>query len=363
MKLIINKKLLLLFYSLSLGIFVSAQTLNSHAFCFYYNWFGSATIDGDNYHWKHPVMPQNDKDTNNYIFEGNGNIGADFYPASGEYSSCDSSTIKRHMQEMALAGIGIIAVTWLGENDYSYRSVPIILDMANRYQLKVCFQIEPIVRKNPLTTKQAIEFIIQTFGTHPAFYREEKTKRPLFFIYDSYIIPANEWHAVFSKNDKPDSFRNSEFDSDIIGLWCWKEDSSFFLNSGFDGFYTYFASREFTYGANPDNWSKMQHFADRNQLIFIPSVGPGYSDNRIRPWNIHNTKSRENGQYYDDFFQSAIDANVKWIGITSYNEWHEGTQIEPAQPMSHGAYHYQDYGNLPVDFYLKRTLYWLQKFN
>ena len=360
---ITNKKLLLLFYSLSLSILAAAQALNSHAFCFYYNWYGSVELDGTNYHWKHPVMPQNDKDTNSFIFEGNGNIGADYYPASGEYSSSDSVTINRHMKEMASAGIGVIAVTWLGENDYSFRSVPTILDLANRYHLKICFQIEPCVRKNPLATKQAIEFIIENFGKHPAFYREEITKRPLFFVYDSYMIPANEWSEVFSKNDQPNSFRNSEFDSDIIGLWCWKEDSSFFLNSGFDGFYTYFASRGFTYGANPDNWQKLQHFADEHHLKFIPSVGPGYSDNRIRPWNIHNTKNRDNGSYYDNFFQSAIDAHVIWIGITSYNEWHEGTQIEPAKPMSFGAYHYQDYSNLPIDYYLKRTLYWLEKFN
>jgi glycoprotein endo-alpha-1,2-mannosidase len=107
----------------------------------------------------------------------------------------------------------------------------------------------------------------------------------------------------------------------------------------------------------------LQHFADEHHLKFIPSVGPGYSDNRIRPWNIQNTKSRDDGSYYDNFFQSAIDAHVKWIGITSYNEWHEGTQIEPAKPMSFGAYNYQDYGTLPIDYYLKRTLYWLEKFN
>lgn len=358
-----NKVTVLITCFLCLTTVISAQSLNNHAFCFYYNWFGSNEIDGDNYHWAHPVMPENDKDTCTLYFPGDGNIGADFYPASGEYSSSDSVTIERQMKEMASAGIGIIAVTWLGENDYSYKSVPIILDMANRYQLKVCFQIEPIVRKSPTTTKQEIEFIIKNFGSHPAFYREEATKRPLFFIYDSYVIPAHEWFDVFGKNDKTSSFRNSEFDSDIIGLWCWKEDSSFFLNSGFDGFYTYFASRGFTYGANPANWTKMQHFADRHELKFIPSVGPGYRDNRIRPWNIKNTKSRDDGKYYDDFFQSAIDAKVKWIGITSYNEWHEGTQIEPAKPMSYGAYNYQDYGNLPIDYYLKRTSYWLEKFN
>ena len=31
-------------------------------------------------------------------------------------------------------------------------------------------------------------------------------------------------------------------------------------------------------------------------LIFVPSVGPGYNDVRIRPWNAHNTKARRGTQ-------------------------------------------------------------------
>ena len=61
------------------SIRVKAQQI-PHSVCFYYNWYGSNAIDGDNYHWKHPVMPENDKDTTKKIFLGNGDIGANFYP-------------------------------------------------------------------------------------------------------------------------------------------------------------------------------------------------------------------------------------------------------------------------------------------
>jgi hypothetical protein len=34
-------------------------------------------------------------------------------------------------------------------------------------------------------------------------------------------------------------------------------------------------------------------------------------------------------------FMSAINTNPDFIGITSFNEWHEGTQIEPAIPKKY----------------------------
>lgn len=57
-----------------------------------------------------------------------------------------------------------------------------------------------------------------------------------------------------------------------------------------------------------------------NRLIFIPSVGPGYNDEGIRPWNTKNSKSRKDGAYYDNMWQRALQAGATFISITSYNE-------------------------------------------
>ena len=331
--------------------------------CFYYNWYGSKSIDGENHHWKHPVMPENDKDTTSKIFQGNGDIGANYYPELGEYSSADSLVIKKHVQQMASAGFSIVAVTWLGKDDYTYKSLSLIFKYAAQSNLKICFQIEPCVRKSALATVNEMQFVIEQFGNLPAFYRDEKSKRPMFFVYDSYVIPASEWNKVLSKANDELLFRNTKYDSDVIGLFCGKEDTAFFQKAGFDGIYTYFASRGFTYGADPENWKYLKSFADKLQLKFIPSVGPGYNDNRIRPWNKNNTKEREKGKYYDRFFEDALGCDLDWIGLTSFNEWHEGTQIEPAQSYQFKDAIYLDYEGLPEDYYLTRTRYWLNKWN
>ena len=58
--------------------------------------------------------------------------------------------------------------------------------------------------------------------------------------------------------------------------------------------------------------------------LFVPAVGPGYDDTRIRPWNAPNTRDRERGQYYARLWQQALAAQPHAISITSYNEWGEG---------------------------------------
>lgn len=49
------------------------------------------------------------------------------------------------------------------------------------------------------------------------------------------------------------------------------------------------------------------NFAKRNNLLFIPSVAPGYIDTQIRPWNDINTRDREVcGNYFIYFVCNCL---------------------------------------------------------
>jgi len=100
---------------------------------------------------------------------------------------------------------------------------------------------------------------------------------------------------------------------------------------------------------------------------------PVTSQSAFRPWNSKNTKDRLNGEYYEREWRSALEeAGAEFVSITSFNEWHEGTQIEPAVSSksvdvdhllgrkAKGRFTYLSYGDDPF-LYLDLTRKWTEK--
>lgn len=322
---------------------------------FYYGWYGNPETDGAWRAWNHRILLRSGAGP---AYEAPEDIGANYYPADGLYSSNSRSDVTRQVRQMARAGIDVIAATWWGIGDYSDRSLELLFDVAAEHDMKVCFHIEPFPGRNADTTREAIVYLLDKYSRHPALYRcAALDNRPLIYLYDSYLSPSEDWASIF-KADGASTVRGTPYDVAAIGLWVKMDEMAFMLDGGFDGFYTYFATDGFTYGSTVNNWPELARLARRHHLLFIPSVGPGYIDTRIRPWNDRNTRGREEGAYYDRMFRAALKTGTPIISITSFNEWHEGTQIEPATPKEIPGYVYEDYKPHPPDYYLERTRYW-----
>lgn len=229
--------------------------------------------------------------------------------------------------------------------------------------LQMTFHCEPYKGRSEVTFREDVRYIIDTYGTHPAFYRYKFKGRllPMFYVYDSYLTNSSDWARLFGINDEL-SVRNSIYDGIFLGLYLDTQHRSDILESLFDGFYTYFASNGFTYGSRWKNWKLLADFAQKRDLLFVPSVGPGYVDTRVRPWNKMNTKHRSDGDYYERSLQAAVKVKPDLISLTSFNEWHEGTQIERAVPKTFNNYAYLDYGPEGPNKYLLQTQKWAKIF-
>lgn len=229
----------------------------------------------------------------------------------------------------------------------------------------MAFHIEPFKGRNHKTLKTNIEYIMDTYGTHPAFYKHyDRVKRkllPVYYIYDSYLVKSSDWAELFTSGGSI-SIRNTEYDGIFLGLLVERQHKENVASAGFDGYYTYFATDGFTYGSTWKYWREIMKYARGRKMLFIPSVGPGYIDTRVRPWNGKNTRSREDGQYYKHSLQSAVDVNPSFISVTSFNEWHEGTQIEAAVPKVTSDFTYSDYGSQGPQYYLNITRQHVSKF-
>ena len=335
--------------------------VNYDVHTFYYSWFGNPEIDGKYNNWNHPIVPHwvdsswNDAGS----YPGGDDIGANYFPQLGSYSSNDPEIITLHMKQIRDAGIGVVAFSWWGKGSFSDKSVKTYLDIAHKYKLKLAFHIEPIY-KTVEEFKGHLEYISANYAAHPACYKVDD--KPFYYLYNSYKLNYRQWQTMLNP-DSLSSIRNTAIDGVFISLWTLRLDGEFTVKSGFDGFYTYFGTDGFVYGSTTSNWQNMSEFAQENELIFVPCVAPGYIDTRIRPWNEKNTRSRDDGQYYEEMFTNALNTNPDYIGITSFNEWHEGTQIEPAVPKKLPSYTYEDYGkDTDPSFYIKKTKALIRKF-
>ena len=338
---------------------------------FYYIWYGSKEFDGQYFHWNHRYLPHWQDSLRKKFPLGRhmppNDIGASFYPKLGTYSSKDPHIMETHMRQLREAGIGVVSVSWYppgladSEGFPPDPVIPLLLDVAQKFAMKVTLHIEPYENRSALTFLNDLKYIYKHYFHHPAFYKYRSEGEsgkgrllPLIYIYDSYLTPANEWSAVLKLGGKS-SIRQSKHDCVAIALLVQESHKRSILEAGFDGFYTYFGSIGFSYGSTPTKWSLLAKFAMQQKLLFIPSFSPGYDDTRVRPWNSKTSKERKDGRYYKEMFESALAANHGGIlSLTSFNEWHEGTQIEPAVPRSNG-FTYLDYSPHSPEYYLQLT--------
>jgi len=344
---------------------------------FYYPWYANVETDGKWNHWDHHILPHwnpqtKEKFKHDVQYKPPDDIGANFYPLRGPYSSKDPKIIDEHMSE--LSGY-VVVISWWGttgadgEGSPTNALVPAILKSAEKYGTYIAIHLEPYEGRNAESVKRDIKYIYKNYGTSPALYRSRRhNNRIMLYIYDSYHTPANEWATVFDPTGQS-SIRGTPYDVVALGLYLESKDKEFLLGSHFDGFYTYFAANGFTEGSSYANWAGISEWATSHNLIFSCSLGPGYDDTRIRPWNSGNKKSRQNGQYYETQWQAALNAKPSIISITSYNEWHEGTQIEASIPktiehtiFSETSYSYESFLPLAPDYYMTKTHEWAVKF-
>lgn len=345
------------------------QVVSDDVHVFYYGWYTNPVIDGNYSHWNHAYLPNWNKQDQKQYPTGhhepeNDDVGANFYPELGPYSSYDPKVIAEHMKQIKSSGAGVLSVSWYppglaDENGKPSDSlIPILLEAAQLQGLKVCLHIEPYNNLNVTNFRQFIQYVRDQYWDHPAFYKRKVGFRelPMFYIYDSYRIPSSEWQRLFSRKGDM-SVRDTELDALFIGLIVELQHRGEIKRGKFDGFYTYFAANGFSFGSSFKNWKNLHDFAQKNSLLFIPSVGPGYVDTRIRPWNGQTTRDRRNGEYYALGWRTLLRFIPKMVSITSFNEWHEGTQIENAiaKKTKDGRFEYCSYDPHPSNFYLSET--------
>eukprot|EP00878_Enallax_costatus_P018118 GHUV01019063.1.p1 GENE.GHUV01019063.1~~GHUV01019063.1.p1 ORF type:complete len:407 (+),score=86.88 GHUV01019063.1:159-1379(+) len=284
------------------------QQLTGEVFAFYYLWYGDIATDGRYQHWDHEVLPHwNSKEREKYPhghrFQPPNNVHSPYYPLRGPYSSSDPKVIRQHIQEMLDANITAMVVSWWGpewrSGTHDTQGVNtdkvlqlVVHEVEQQQQLKIAFHLEPYEGRTVATIREDIHHLMERYNKSTALLHVGG--KPVYFMYDSYRIPRQEWADMLAPNGA-NTVRGTEWDGVFIALLLDLKEADAVLSGGFDGFYTYFASEVVSPAGKPENWPGLARWANEHKKLFIASIGPGYDDSRIRPWNEGATRSRETG--------------------------------------------------------------------
>ncbi|MEN3360764.1 MAG: glycoprotein endo-alpha,2-mannosidase [Mycobacteriales bacterium] len=320
---------------------VAAAAVSNNVHIFYYPWYGSPAVAGSYRHWPQGGhTPPND-------------IGSNYFPVRGAYDSGDTAVLDQHMAWLNQAGVGVAVVSWWGQGSYEDNLVPAILAAADRHGIKVAWHIEPYGGRTAVSTVADINYINSRYGGSPAFYRDAAHgNRSAFYVFESLSIP--DW-TVLDQVRATAIVLAQTTDTSKVGH--------------FGGMYTY----DGIAGATAPGWANASAFCKANGLVWSPSIAPGYIDDRAVPGNTTPTLNRDNGAAYDREWSNALGAGTggppTWVSITSFNEWHEGSQIEPASANPPAGQGYLTYagaygtsGAASETSYLDRTRFWVNQF-
>ncbi|KAJ8606374.1 hypothetical protein CTAYLR_009314 [Chrysophaeum taylorii] len=322
-------------------------------------------------HWNHENLPHWDARVNERYphFRHDpdlGDVGSTFYPRLGAYSSRDAVVIEDHMKQLVKARAGTLVLSWFAPGRADPRTENVdtlvlpLLDAARTHGLELCLHLEPYEGRSAASARADVDYAVRRYGRHPAYHKSAaQGGQPVFYAYDSYQIPADEWAKSFPTNVGDKNWY-------VVGLVLHEGHlDEYVIRGPFDAGYSYFGAEGFTQAASPSRWRRFVEEAREAGKAFVPCVAPGYDDLRVRPWNGANSRPRNAGAYYDTMWTAAVESGARVVGVTSFNEWHEGTQIEASVPFSSsrdGVPPYEDYGSLGPEFYLDRTRHWVANF-
>jgi hypothetical protein len=350
---------------------------------YYYPWYGD-----NNFHNGNPAG----SDTLVY------HLNPQITPQLGWYNQTQSDVISQHYKWAKYAGINFFVTSYWGRTSpENYVIQTSMFNNPDRGNIKLAVFFEPrITPINPAVTAATIttetNYLCDNYFNQPSYFRIDN--KPVIFIYitramndpnftmcistirtaardkgigEVYIVGDEVWGspntspAEISRIEQMDAVTNYDIYGNI-GRPRFATDS--ILN---------------TWQSRNISWKT---FVNGRGKQFIPAVSPGCN---VRGIGIDlpacsrklNSESSEFGTLFSgmlDRAKAATDMNM--IMVTSWNEWHEDTQIEPTisapptniddsnttQNYTQGLY-YNGYGMLYLDILRDKTMPALGDYN
>lgn len=290
----------------------------------YYPWYGKPDEGNLGRHWGYVNETSIQESPN--------------YPLLGAYDSTNPSIINNHIEMARSSGITCFTVSWWGIDTYEDKAFKKLLN--NTKNFKTCVYYETYRIPTPLLEEQVVselQYIIKNYGSHPNYLRYNDKPVVIVFSAEGQSRDKDFWFKIRSRVDTCiliGDFRSLELLDVFDGVHIYNEldlQKHKHLTSWISN-----QNRRLVYDSIPMfNLESREGYIIYDSLLTVGTVTPGYDDTKIR---VNGTKiSRHGNETYRNYWRPIHEYPLDWVLITSWNEWHEGTEIEPSRENGYSA--------------------------
>lgn len=275
-------------------------------------------------------------------------------PLLGEYNDRDPEVIRQHLDWSRDAGISFWIASWWGPGsttDVTLREH--IFPHPELGNMRIAIHYETTGRTRDFTDYSQVEsdfaYLAKTYFGHTNYLTLKE--RPVVFVYLTRVL-ARKGTLEASIQAMRDGAAQSGHELYIVGDHSFgappAETGDLELLDAISDYDVYgsMASKGHAGQDSVDRYfqrqSEWRTKAHSSQIAYIPAVTPGFNDKGVRTG--HEVLSRKLSP--DDEFGSLFRAMIrgakpladaatgKMLVITSWNEWHEDTIIEPVRSVA-----------------------------
>jgi hypothetical protein len=309
----------------------TVQDLHKQVYAFYYPWYGNYKgPSGEPFHWDYYTNDNIATSTN--------------YPILGPYDSYDPRIIMAHIALAKQAGIDGFIASWWGFDSFEDNALGTILEVADSMDFGISVYYESVRTMTQEQVISELEYLFSSYGDHPAFLHDQG--EPVVFVY----VPGYSNRDAEFWLQVRENVENQQGPITLIG-----DHADLDLYPAFEAFHTYIYTGDHSYQVFSEAMNRMSagvagsveeqitRLKNGEDLLiylkpFFVTVNPGFWFFEKGPGDL--LAERNDGEKYAENWETALELDAHTVLVTSWNEWHEGTEIEPSR--EHG-FEYLEY--------------------
>jgi hypothetical protein len=240
-------------------------------------------------------------------------------PLLGTYTSDDLAVMRQHILEAKAAGITGFIVSWKS-TDVLNRRLQQLAEVAQQENFKLAIIYQGLdFNRNPLpvdTVANDLDYFIHNFVSLPAFQLYSK---PL-------VIWSGTWNFTTQQIQQVTTSRRG-----VLLILASERNLAGYtrLASLVDGDAYYWSSvNPATYSGYQAKLDQMSQAIHNNNGLWIAPAAPGFDARLVGGTTVVD---RNNGDTFRIEINTAMASNPDALGIISWNEFSENSQIEPSQ--------------------------------